>query len=71
MAYKKFCADLHQIGVTEDIIQQKENEILAALRSHGMLTGNHFGGIEIEDQGQLTTSGSSHTGGASLHTPSY
>ena len=31
-AYRQFCETLHQIGVTEDMIRQKENEILEILR---------------------------------------
>ena len=35
-AYRQFCKNMHQIGVTEDMIRQKENEILGILRSSSM-----------------------------------
>lgn len=35
-AYRQFCKNLHQIGVTEDMIRQKENEVLGIFRSPSM-----------------------------------
>ena len=51
MAYKQFCTYLHQkIGATEDIIRQKEGEILEILRSQGMIAGSQIGGSKVGDQ---------------------
>ena len=53
IAYKQFCKDLYQIGVTEEIIQQKEDqilEILEILRSQVMVTSSPIDNTEDEDQ---------------------
>ena len=42
VAYREFCKYLHHIGVTEDMIDQKENEILDALRSQEVVTTKQF-----------------------------
>ena len=46
-AYKEFCENLSQIGVTDEIIQQKENDILDVLKSQGVVSST------IRDQGQF------------------
>ena len=50
IAYKQFCKDLYQIGVTEDIIQQKKGQILKILKSQGMVTSSPIDNIGDEDQ---------------------
>ena len=57
-AYKQFCEDLYQIGVTEDIIRLKEDEILDALRSQRMIAsendaGSEVGGSDIEEKDEV------------------
>ena len=58
-AYKQFCEDLFQIGVTEDITRLKEDEILYALRSQRMIASSEIGGSEdsgsedIEDKDEV------------------
>ena len=42
-AYKQFCDDLYRIGVTEDTVRQKEDEILEILRSQGMVSSSQIG----------------------------
>ena len=42
-AYKQFYNDLYRIGVTEDMVRQKEDEILEILRSQGMVASSHIG----------------------------
>lgn len=59
-AYKRFCEDLYQIGVTEEMILLKEKEILALLKSQGMVAGDQFGGKNIQDQTRLLGAGCSH-----------
>ena len=56
-AYKQFCRDLYQIGVTEDMICRKENEILEILGSQGMVARSRMGGSNAGDQGQLLEAG--------------
>ena len=53
MAYKQFCGDLYQIGVTEDIVQLKKDEILDALRAQRIIASGGIGGSDIADQDQL------------------
>ena len=54
MAYKHFCKDLYRIGVTEDIVQQKGDEILEILRSQGMVApSSQIGGSDIEEKDQV------------------
>ena len=59
-AYKQFCGNLHRIGVTEDMIRQKEREILEILRPQGMVAGSQVGGSNIRNQGQFLGAGSSN-----------
>ena len=47
-AYKRFCKDLYQIGVTSDMISQKKWEILNIFKS------SQVDGSNITDQGQLS-----------------
>ena len=44
-SYNQFCEDMYQIGVTEDTIRQKENEILGILKPQGVVSSN------MRDQG--------------------
>ena len=64
MAYKQFCKNLYQIGITEDMILEKEQEILEILRSQGTVASGQIGGSNIGDQCQLLRA-------SSLHMPSY
>ena len=79
-AYKQFCRNLHKIGVTEDMIRQKEAEILDILRSQSSIAtsggntgeqsqslGAGIGGSNIGDQGQSLGAGNSNAK-SSLHT---
>lgn len=52
-AYKQFCKNLYEIGVTEDMIHEKEKEILDILRSQNMIPSNQISDSIIEDQGEL------------------
>ena len=54
-AYKQFCEDLCQIGVTEDMIQQNEDKILEILRSQGMVASSQLNRSMVggQDQDQL------------------
>ena len=47
VAYRQFCKDLYRIGVTEDIVRRKNNEILATLRSQGMVASNTRGRSQL------------------------
>lgn len=40
LAFKQLCKDLSQIGIAEDFIRLKENEILALFKSQGMVDGD-------------------------------
>ena len=57
-AYRQFCKNLHQIGVTEDMIRQKENEILEVLRSQSTAASSQIGSSNITNQFEA---GCSHT----------
>ena len=57
MAYKQFFKVLHQIGVTEDTIHQKEDEILKILKSQGMVASNQIDGSHTGSHGQLLEAG--------------
>ena len=46
-AYKKFCEDLYQSGVTKDLVRRKEDEILDTLRSQGMVARNTRGQSQL------------------------
>ena len=56
-AYQEFCKNLHQIGVTEDLIREKEKEILEILRPQSMAAGSQIGGSNTGDKGQLQLAG--------------
>ena len=43
MAYKQFCNDLSQIGVTEDVIRRKGDRILEILKSQGIIASSRTG----------------------------
>ena len=49
-AYRQFCKNLHQIGVTEDMIRQKENEILEVLRSQSTAASSQISSSNITNQ---------------------
>ena len=49
-AYKNLCKELCQIGVTEDMIRQKEDKILEILRSQDMVTSSQIGDRDIGDR---------------------
>ena len=69
-AYKQFCKILSQNGVPEDIIHQKEKEILEILKSQSMAATSQIGGSNVEDQGQLLGAGCSNEE-RSLHMSSH
>lgn len=50
-AYRQFCKNLHDIGITEDTIVQKEQEILGILQSHSIVANSQI------DQSQLQGAG--------------
>ena len=50
IASKQFCEDLCQIGITEEIIRQKEDEILEILRSQGMVSSQIVASDRDEDR---------------------
>ena len=52
-AYKQFCRKLYEIGITEDTIHQKGDEVLEILRSHSMVTNSQVGGSDIGGRPQL------------------
>lgn len=54
-AYDNFCQDMYQIGVTEDTMHQRKNEILGILIPRGLVA------TSIEDPGQLLGAGCSNT----------
>ena len=49
MAYKQFCEELYQIGVTEDMILQNKDKILEILRSQGMVASSQLDSSKVED----------------------
>ena len=53
MAYEQFWKDLYQIGVTEDIIRQNEDEIREILKSQGMVTNSQIAGNNVEDKDRI------------------
>ena len=59
-AYKQLCEGLHQIGVTEEMLHLKEKEILACLKSQGMVAGDQIRGKNIQDQSRLLEAGCSN-----------
>lgn len=52
-AYKKFCKSLYQVGVTAEMISQKEEEILNIFNSQNTATSSPEDNGVIEDQGLL------------------
>ena len=66
-AYKQFCRTLHQIGVTEDAILQKEKEILEIFKPQSMVASSQIGGSNIGNQGRAGCSNAE----TSLHTSSH
>ena len=52
-AYKKFCRNLFQIGVTSEMIRQKEAEILDIFKHQGTTIRGQADNGNIADQGQL------------------
>ena len=46
-AYKEYCEGLYRIGFTDNMILQQKDEILAILRSRGMVTS----ASKIKDKG--------------------
>ena len=52
-AYKQFGEGLNQIGVTEDMIRQKEDKILEILRSQDMVASSPIGGSDTRDKDQV------------------
>ena len=59
-AYKKFCKGLFDIGVTADMISQKEKEIQEMFQpQHPTTTSNHTNDGTFMDQSQLPAAGSS------------
>ena len=52
-AYKQFCEDLYQIGVTEDMTRQEKDRILDLLGSQSMVASSQLGGSKARDQGQV------------------
>ena len=71
-AYKRFCQNLSEIGITEDMIDEKENEILDILRPQSTATSSQIGGSNIgdSDQGELPAAGCSNAE-TSLHMSSH
>ena len=53
-AYKKFCKNLFQIGVTSEMISQKEQEILDIFNNQNTATSSQIDdNSDIADQSQL------------------
>ena len=52
-AYKKFCKKLFQIGVTSEMISQKEKEILDIFNTQDAATSCQTDDGDIADQSQL------------------
>ena len=52
MAFKQFCKDLSRIGISEDMMHQKEGEILEILRPHCMLV-SQIDSSKTLDRGEL------------------
>ena len=52
-AYKRFCKGLLEIGVTADMIRQKEEEICNISKRQKTTTSGQIGDSTIADQNQL------------------
>ena len=48
--YKQFCSDLYRIGVAENTVLEKEDEILEILSSRGMISISQIGNIGEKDR---------------------
>ena len=54
-AYKKFCKNLFQIGVTSEMISEKEKEILDIFNAQSTATSSQIGDSgDIADQNQVS-----------------
>ena len=53
VAYKQFCEGLNQIGVTEDMIRQKKDEILEILRSQDMVASSQICDNDAGDKDEV------------------
>ena len=53
MAYKKLCENLHQIGITSEMMSRKKKEILEIIKPQVTVIGGHES--NIADQNQLPT----------------
>ena len=51
-AYEQFCRDLYQVGATEDMMREKEGQILEVLRSQDMVASIGVGGSGDQEQEQ-------------------
>ena len=57
-AYKKFCKGLYQVGVTSEMISEKEKEIFDIFKSQDIATTSWIDNSAIENQSQsLVVSG--------------
>ena len=70
-AYKTFCKDLYEMGITEDIIHQKKRQILEILRSGDRVVGSQSGGSNIGGQRQLRGTAGCFSTKPLLHTYSH
>lgn len=52
-AFKKFCKNLFEVGVTAEIISQKESEILNILNPHNTVISGLEDDSNLADQSQL------------------
>lgn len=59
-AYRRFCENLYQSGVTEDMVRQKEKEILEILRPQRVVASSQVENSNIGDQSQLLGAGCSN-----------
>ena len=71
MAHRQFYTDLIQIGVPDDIICEKEYEILDILKAQGMVAGNHISGSNARDQNQSQLLGGGCSHAELFHMSSY
>ena len=60
-AYKQFCKELHEVGITEDLICQKEPEILEILGSENMFADSQIGGSHLSGAGCCNSKTLLHT----------
>ena len=57
--FKKFCNSLHQIGVTAELISQKEREILNIFQSQNAVSSNQIVDGTMEDETEISVVGNS------------